>query len=167
MNDAERPDFDVHPGRQSPGLVCIVELARSSRKPAMSRRPAFTLVELLVVIAIIGVLIALLLPAVQAAREAANRMSCGNNLKQLGIALHNYHDIHKTLPPTGFDERQIRTLCWMPPLLPLLEQGPLYDQADQRYNFDPCVLTTLAMGGSPRSEFLPSSALATARKITG
>jgi len=83
-------------------------------------RRGFTLIELLVVIAIIAVLIALLLPAVQQAREAARRTQCKNNLKQIGLALHNYHDTHLTLPPGEVRGKNVSTL---PLILPYLEQG--------------------------------------------
>ncbi|MEX1231193.1 MAG: DUF1559 domain-containing protein [Planctomycetaceae bacterium] len=73
----------------------------SKLKAVRSRRTAFTLIELLVVIAIIAVLIALLLPAVQQAREAARRSQCQNNMKQIGLAIHNYHDAHRLFPPGG------------------------------------------------------------------
>ncbi|MCL2005743.1 MAG: DUF1559 domain-containing protein [Planctomycetaceae bacterium] len=89
----------------------------------MSRKPyAFTLVELLVVIAVIGMLIALLLPAIQAAREAARRMSCSNNLRQIGIAVHNYHDVYQQIPPG----RENQTMFgWGALILPYVEQGNL------------------------------------------
>jgi len=107
-------------------------------KHASLRRPGFTLVELLVVIAIIGILIALLLPAVQAAREAARRSQCTNNLKQLALGFHNYHDSHKTFPPglvkmgTWFQqnscpEGSCGTWSWSAFILPFVEQAPLYD----------------------------------------
>ena len=92
---------------------------------------AFTLVELLVVITIIGILIALLLPAVQAAREAARRMQCTNNLKQIGLALHNYHDAHNVLP-FGAGYQIAMTGTWATFILPYMELQGLYDTIDFR-----------------------------------
>ena len=103
------------------------------------KRKGFTLVELLVVIAIIGILIAMLLPAVQAAREAARRLPCSSNLKQIGVALHSYHSRYKAFPTTlagatakgGF-------YSWMVPILPDIEQKAVYDSI----NFDVPIMDT-------------------------
>ena len=88
-------------------------------------RRAFTLIELLVVIAIIAILIALLLPAIQAAREAARRSTCANNLKQIGLALHNYHDQNRSFPVGA---TSTWTGNWQLALLPFLELGPIYEK---------------------------------------
>jgi len=105
--------------------------------PSRASRPGFTLIELLVVIAIIAVLIALLLPAVQAAREAARRTQCVNNLKQIGLALHNYHDAIGAFPMGYAAQSQSQNVNgktdtapgwgWGTMILPYLEQGPLFN----------------------------------------
>ena len=87
----------------------------------------FTLVELLVVIAIIGILIALLLPAVQAAREAARRSQCSNNMKQLGLGLHLFHDVHKVFP-IGQPDDDNNNYAWGAYILPFIEQAAIHDQ---------------------------------------
>jgi len=121
--------------------------------PASSRR-AFTLVELLVVIAIIGVLVALLLPAVQAAREAARRSSCTNKIKQVNLALHNFHDTHNALPPgsegnAAWGRDSWSYYCF---ILPYMEQTTIYDQLDfkQKINGGP------TRGGDARKSLLPT-----------
>lgn len=103
----------------------------------IARRRAFTLVELLVVIAIIGVLVALLLPAVQAAREAARRTQCQNNLKQMGLAAHNFHDTNGKLPssvrPAGLTT--LPRIAGLTFLLPFIEQQNAYSQYNQQLNW--------------------------------
>jgi prepilin-type N-terminal cleavage/methylation domain-containing protein len=123
-------------------------------KTSHSSKSGFTLIELLVVIAIIAILVALLLPAVQQAREAARRSSCKSNLKQIGIALHNYHDVHNTLPPGYVDNNAVYTasapgaekadqntnaLGWGTFILPFIEQSGVYEQvANQTNQFTLC-----------------------------
>jgi prepilin-type N-terminal cleavage/methylation domain-containing protein len=108
----------------------------SSTRPRGLRPRAFTLVELLVVIAIIGVLVALLLPAVQAAREAARRINCGNNLKQMALACHNFNDTYNSLPPVDMGDNWGTWALW---ILPYSEQKNYYDRWDikKRYYVQP------------------------------
>jgi prepilin-type N-terminal cleavage/methylation domain-containing protein len=121
----------------------------SSRGP----RQGFTLVELLVVIAIIGILVALLLPAVQSAREAARRMQCSNNLKQIGLAIHNFHGAQNGSPPAHVDESggSWRGGTWCAVILPYLEQNSLYQQFDLGVTWD--------VAPNPTAAALPGASL--------
>lgn len=116
-------------------------------------RDGFTLVELLVVIAIIGILIALLLPAVQSARESARRMQCSNNLKQMGLAVHNFHDAQNGSPPAHIDEPSspYKGGTWCAVILPYVEQVTLYEQFDLGVNWD--------VAPNPTAAALPAAAL--------
>ena len=125
------------------------------RSPGV-RRPGFTLVELLVVIAIIGILIALLLPAVQAAREAARRISCRNNLKNISLALLNYHDtLHRFPPGYMYDRTSTESWGWPTFILPYIEYQPLYDQLDVTQ----WRLTDLLKNGTAVQKALPQTPL--------
>jgi len=153
-----------------------------------SGRAAFTLVELLVVIAIIGILVGLLLPAVQAAREAARRMSCSNNMKQIGLSALNHESAYKRLPPSLFVDIGLPpggsgqpgspypaiVHCWSIYLLPYMEQNSLYQAYDQRF---PWFSSPTIVPGTPDNQAVlrnvvptfvcPSSPNGANRKITG
>jgi prepilin-type N-terminal cleavage/methylation domain-containing protein/prepilin-type processing-associated H-X9-DG protein len=134
--------------------VQVLRQQKASARKVFSRK-AFTLIELLVVIAIIGVLVALLVPAVQKVRDTANRTSCANNLKQIGLALHSYHDAKKYFPgnhrPKGLISARER---WFTKLLPFIEQDVLYKNYDQTQNWDaptnlPITSTPLQVANCP------------------
>ena len=132
----------------------------------LRRRRAFSLIELLVVISVIAVLIALLLPAVQQAREAARRISCLNNLKQIALAMHNYESQHRSFPigcfeciPSSFpppSTYKARQVSWNVYLLPFLDQGNVYQRFDFDYSFRS--LENQSAASTPLSAFLCPSA---------
>jgi len=137
------------------------------------QRRGFTLIELLVVIAIIAILVALLLPAVQQAREAARRSQCKNNLKQLGLALHNYHDVHGVFPPGGVTTRSgdFVTNCimggvdadarapWTVLTLPFMDNSTLYSEFDMnsRFYYQATETEAAAFTGNGKLQWTPNS----------
>src|SRR2546423_7759351 len=150
------------------------------RSPSKRCHPVgFTLIELLVVIAIIAVLIALLLPAVQAAREAARRAQCTNNLKQIGIALHNYHSTVNTLPvgfffpspanPGGSNAQGIPDLHWrwsvLAQLTPYMEQSNVYNSVNFSWPIAPGPAAVAPFAGYPAYKPFPANTTAMITKV--
>ncbi|MCP4787308.1 MAG: DUF1559 domain-containing protein [Fuerstiella sp.] len=150
------------------------------QRPQGGRVRGFTLIELLVVIAIIAILIALLLPAVQQAREAARRTQCKNNLKQIGLAIHNYHDVHSRFPIVHqyngiWDSNPTRGgngFSWTAFILPFIDQAPLYNSFDFNYPLSnsgiPQSVENARLAGTAQTSFnCPSNPGKLARRTGG
>ena len=127
-----------HPWALPPRKCACARSIAARRKRACA---GFTLIELLVVIAIVAMLISLLLPAIQAARQASLRTACASNLRQIGVGMHNYHNTYRTFPPGGIEFRSVakpagRQIAWSALLLPFVEEQAVSDMLDLRTAFD-------------------------------